>query len=91
MDVRPADRITSSRAMPALPGIGLRAPHMEAVLTCRPDVAWFEVHPENYMHDPMALAALGGVLALGQKKLAHFLQRESEEGRLVHDPGTQAA
>jgi uncharacterized protein len=58
MDVRPADRITSSRAMPALPGIGLRAPHMEAVLTCRPDVAWFEVHPENYMHDPMALAAL---------------------------------
>lgn len=58
MDVRPANQITHPRAMPALPGIGLRAPHMEAVLACRPDVAWFEVHPENYMHDPMALAAL---------------------------------
>lgn len=58
MDVRPADQITHPRAMPALPGIGLRAPHMGAVLAFRPAVAWFEVHPENYMHDPIALAAL---------------------------------
>ena len=58
MDVRPAGSITSSRAVAALAGIGLRAPHMEAVLARRPDVAWFEVHPENYMHDPMALTAL---------------------------------
>jgi hypothetical protein len=31
---------------------------MVEVLARRPDVAWFEVHPENYMHDPIALAAL---------------------------------
>ena len=29
-------------------GIGLRAPHYEDVLTTRPDVAWLEVHGENY-------------------------------------------
>lgn len=31
-----------------LTGIGLRAPHYEAVLEQRPDVAWLEVHSENY-------------------------------------------
>jgi uncharacterized protein len=31
---------------------------MEEVLIRRPNVAWFEVHAENYMHDPMALDAL---------------------------------
>jgi uncharacterized protein (UPF0276 family) len=30
-------------------GIGLRAPHLAAVLAARPAVAWFEVHAENYM------------------------------------------
>jgi uncharacterized protein (UPF0276 family) len=40
------------------PGIGLRAQHTEEVLTRRPDIAWFEVHAENYMHDPAALASL---------------------------------
>lgn len=29
-------------------GIGLRAPHVEEVLTRRPDIGWLEVHPENY-------------------------------------------
>jgi uncharacterized protein len=58
MDVRPAGSIPSSCHTPALPGVGLRAPHLEEVLACRPDVAWFEVHPENYMYDPVALAAL---------------------------------
>jgi uncharacterized protein len=46
-----------------MPGIGLRAQHMEEVLARRPDVAWFEVHPENYMHDPVALAALEQIRA----------------------------
>jgi len=31
---------------------------MEEVLARRPDVAWFEVHAENYMHDSAGLAAL---------------------------------
>jgi len=44
----------------ALPlvGVGLRSPHVEEVLTRRPDISWFEVHPENYMHNGAALARL---------------------------------
>jgi uncharacterized protein len=63
MNVRPAGSITSSISAPALPGIGLRAQHLEEVLACRPDVAWFEIHAENYMHDPVALASLERVRA----------------------------
>jgi uncharacterized protein (UPF0276 family) len=55
MAVRPAGAAASTSAPP---GIGLRAQHMEEVLARRPDVAWFEIHPENYMHDPEALALL---------------------------------
>jgi len=36
------------RPVPAAAGIGLRAPHIERVLTERPPVPWFEVHSENY-------------------------------------------
>jgi uncharacterized protein (UPF0276 family) len=57
MDVRPVGSMPSYPT-PVSPGIGLRAPHIEEVLTCRPDVAWFEVHAENYMYDPTALNAL---------------------------------
>ena len=63
MDVRPADSISSSSLAPALPGIGLRAQHIKEVLARRPDVAWFEVHAENYMHDSAGLAALEQVRA----------------------------
>ena len=35
--------------IPAKAGIGLRFPHHQAVLDTRPDVAWMEVHTENYM------------------------------------------
>lgn len=34
--------------IPARAGIGLRAPHFDAVLERSPDVGWFEVHSENY-------------------------------------------
>ena len=61
MDVRPAGSIASFSPTSVLPDIGLRAQHMEEVLASRPDVGWFEVHPENYMHDPAALAALDRV------------------------------
>lgn len=40
------------------PGVGLRTAHVEEVLARRPDIGWLEVHPENYMADPAALAAL---------------------------------
>jgi uncharacterized protein len=35
--------------IPAKPGIGLRFQHHQAVLDLAPDVAWMEVHTENYM------------------------------------------
>ena len=35
--------------IPAKAGIGLRFRHHQAVLDTRPDVAWMEVHTENYM------------------------------------------
>jgi uncharacterized protein len=35
--------------IPARAGIGLRFPHHRAVIACRPPVAWFEVHSENYL------------------------------------------
>jgi uncharacterized protein (UPF0276 family) len=36
-------------SIPAHAGIGLRFPHHKVVAETRPDVAWFEVHTENYM------------------------------------------
>src|SRR5215468_178909 len=38
-----------SRPIPAKAGIGLRFQHHQAVLDTKPDVAWMEVHTENYM------------------------------------------
>jgi len=35
--------------IPAKTGIGLRFQHHQAVIDARPDVAWMEVHTENYM------------------------------------------
>jgi len=35
--------------IPAMAGIGLRFQHHQTVLETRPDVAWMEVHTENYM------------------------------------------
>jgi uncharacterized protein (UPF0276 family) len=48
----------SSRSSVSYPGVGLRAPHLEEILADRPDIAWLEVHPENYMGDPGALLSL---------------------------------
>jgi len=45
-------RPTASRqhgSIPARAGIGLRFQHHQAVVDTRPDIAWFEVHTENYM------------------------------------------
>lgn len=48
-------RVTSGRAgkfaLPARAGIGLRSAHFEAFAAGRPDVAFLEVHTENYFHD----------------------------------------
>lgn len=39
-------------------GVGLRAPHVAAVLATRPTIGWLEVHAENYMGEGAPLAAL---------------------------------
>jgi uncharacterized protein len=54
---------THSSPIPAQAGIGLRLPHQTAVAAGVADAAWFEVHPENYMHDAAALAELRQVRA----------------------------
>jgi len=46
--------------IPPAVGIGLRFQHHAAFLEARPDVAWVEVHTENYLNGP-ALAVLGQV------------------------------
>ncbi|MEP7180554.1 MAG: DUF692 domain-containing protein [Betaproteobacteria bacterium] len=56
--------MTPRPCLPAAAGIGLRAPHVGHVLATRPQVAWFEVHSENYYADGgPALAALDRIRA----------------------------
>jgi len=38
-----------SDPIPARAGVGLKAEHYADILDTRPDIGWFEVHPENYM------------------------------------------
>lgn len=49
----------TSDSIPATAGIGLRGPHHQAFLEDTPDIAWLEVHSENYMApDSVAAGAL---------------------------------
>ena len=50
-----------SNLIPAKAGIGLRFQHHQAVLDTRPDVAWMEVHTENYMGGGSAIRCLEAV------------------------------
>ena len=43
---------------PLSAGLGLRAPHVETVLTERPPIAWWEVHSENYFGGGAPLKSL---------------------------------
>lgn len=47
MVAQPGQRV--SAPIPARAGVGLKPEHYDHILDVRPDVAWFEVHPENYM------------------------------------------
>lgn len=38
-----------SKPIPASAGVGLKPQHFELILTQLPDIAWFEIHAENYM------------------------------------------
>lgn len=44
-----ADHGEAIGPVPARAGIGLKPQHFTPILETRPDIAWFEVHPENYM------------------------------------------
>jgi len=39
-------------------GVGLRLPHLAEVVATRPPVAWFEIHPENFLANPHAAELL---------------------------------
>lgn len=46
------DQVVTHNALspiPARAGVGLKPEHYRDVLDSRPDIGWFEVHPENYM------------------------------------------
>src|SRR5580693_803563 len=45
----PAALLAERGPIPAHAGIGLRFPHHRLIAETRPDIAWFEVHTENYM------------------------------------------
>ena len=48
----------SIHRMPTSAGIGLRLPHIEEAVATRPPVAWFEIHPENFVANPHATELL---------------------------------
>ena len=54
-------RTSNGAPIPAQAGIGLRFQHHQAVLETRPDVAWLEVHTENYMGGGDSLRYLSAI------------------------------
>lgn len=83
--------------VPAAAGIGLRFQHHRAVLDTQPDVAWLEVHTENYMgggpsirtleairrHYPVSLHGVGLSLGSSDGLDAAHLERIAEVVRRV--------
>ena len=49
----PTHERAATHPIPAVAGIGLRAPHHRWVSDHRPAVAWLEAHAENYMAPAM--------------------------------------
>lgn len=52
MDMRSTPTVRDSAfdsALPSRAGVSLKPEHYSQILADRPDVGWFEVHPENYM------------------------------------------
>ncbi len=61
------DPLPSCSRLPVASGIGLRAAHHERVRGDRPDIAWLEVHTENFLGGgatPAILDALRGRYAI---------------------------
>jgi uncharacterized protein (UPF0276 family) len=84
--------------IPAKAGIGLRFQHHQVVLDVRPDVAWMEVHTENYMGGgtplryldairrdcPISLHGVGLSLGSAEGLVQTFMKRRI----LVENPST---
>ena len=51
----------ASGSIPARAGVGLRFRHHQAVLDEHPQVAWFEIHPENYFGGGVPLRHLEAI------------------------------
>jgi uncharacterized protein len=56
-------RETNEGAIPTKAGIGLRFQHHKAVAETRPEIAWLEVHTENYMGGGKPIAYLEAIRA----------------------------
>jgi len=54
-------QLASACPIPASAGIGLRFPHHRKVIADEPDIAWYEIHPENYMDGGAPLRALEAI------------------------------
>lgn len=50
--------MTLAHKVPLSAGVGLRLPHLSEVVASRPPVAWFEIHPENFLANPHACELL---------------------------------
>lgn len=59
--ISPAASRVQRGSIPVAAGIGLRFPHHQVVLDTHPDVAWFEVHTENYTGGGRAPAYLDAI------------------------------
>jgi uncharacterized protein (UPF0276 family) len=57
--MQPHQTPTSSADSPF--GLGLRSPHLDAVMSGRPAVGFFEIHPENYFLDKKSLAKIARI------------------------------
>ncbi|WP_374334854.1 DUF692 domain-containing protein [Leeia sp.] len=55
--------VSVKQGLPLAAGLGLRSPHVRDVVQQRPDVAWWEVHSENYFGGGRNLDALRRVRA----------------------------
>jgi uncharacterized protein (UPF0276 family) len=53
--------IRQASPIPTQAGVGLRFQHHQAVLETRPDIAWMEVHTENYMGGGTPLRCLEAI------------------------------
>ena len=42
-------QFAQTAALPDRAGVGLKPEHYRDILDSKPDIGWFEVHPENYM------------------------------------------